>query len=252
LAWYKVRGMSNVTDGLLIIPAYNEAKNIGQVLKSILDMQLGLDVVVIDDGSKDKTRQYAEMLNVEVISHPFNLGYGCALQTGFKFSSMKNYKYVIQFDADGQHDPEDIPIMMQLLGSSDIDILIGSRFLGRGSFRTGFPKKVVISLMRLLIRVLTKVKVTDPTSGLKGLSKRAYAFYSRMGNFPNDYPDADIIIQMLRMGYKVSEVPINVVERHFGHSMHSGLKPFIYLMKILLSIMAILLREKIEGGGASE
>ena len=227
---------------LLVMPAYNEEKSIEKVLQKIHSD--GLDIVVIDDGSDDKTKEIVDRNNIKVISHPFNLGYGGALQTGFKYASKKNYEYVIQFDADGQHDPEDICHMIDELKKGQADIVIGSRFLGKGNFKAGFLKKVVIVFMRFLIKAFAKTNITDPTSGFKGLSKRTYLYYAAMGNFPSDYPDADVLIQMLRLHFKVTEIPINVVNRNNGTSMHSGLRPMIYLVKVLLSIMAILLRDK--------
>lgn len=234
-----------MAEGLLIIPAYNEEKNIGQVLRKLKLLNLGLDIIVINDGSKDKTIEVVEEEKITIISHPYNLGYAAALQTGFKYARNKGYNYVIQFDSDGQHDTNDIPQMMKELEKGYGDIIIGSRFIGKGNFKAGFLKKVVINFMSLLIKLLAKASVTDPTSGFKGLSKRTYTFYSKMSNFPNDYPDADILIRMIRLGYKVYEIPIDVKERTEGKSMHSGLKPVIYLFKILLSIVVIILREKL-------
>jgi len=234
-----------MAEGLLIIPAYNEEKNIGQVLKNLKLSKLDLDIIVINDGSKDRTKEVVEEESISIISHPYNLGYAAALQTGFKYAQNKGYNYVIQFDSDGQHDINDIPFMMGELEKGHADIVIGSRFIGKGSFKAGFLKRIVISFMRFLIKLLAKERVTDPTSGLKGLSKRTYVFYSKMSNFPNDYPDADILIRMIRMGYKVYEIPIDVKERTQGKSMHSGIKPIIYLLKILLSIAVIILREKL-------
>lgn len=234
-----------MANGLLVIPACNEERNIDKVLKDILQLKLDLDIVVINDGSRDRTKEIVKENNVKVISHLYNLGYGGALQTGFKYAKQNGYEYIIQFDGDGQHDPEDIVLMMQELEKGEADILVGSRFLGKGNFRAGILKTIVIRLMRFLIKIATKVKVTDPTSGLKGLSKRTYNYYAVMGNFPSDYPDADVLIQMLRKRYRIQEIPINVRQRVEGKSMHSGIKPIIYLLKVLLSIMVVLLREKL-------
>jgi glycosyltransferase involved in cell wall biosynthesis len=235
-------------EGLIIIPAFNEEKNIGNVLENIFRLKLDIDVLVVDDGSSDFTAEVAGRYPVNVISHLYNLGYGAALQTGFKYAGLRGYKYIIQFDADGQHDSTDIQAMMDELRRCNCDIVIGSRFLGKGSFKTGILKKAVINFMRSLIWAFTKNVVTDPTSGFKGLSKKIYCFFSKMGNFPSDYPDADILIQMLLSGYKVREIPISVRQRESGRSMHSGLKPIIYLIKIMLSIFTILLRNRFMKG----
>lgn len=231
-----------MTDGLVIIPAYNEAENIKKVINDIEKLQLELDVLVINDGSNDNTREVVIEAGGYVISHPFNLGYGSALQTGFKYASKNNYKYVIQFDADGQHYPINLITIKEEISKGEVDIISGSRFLGNTTQKLGFLKLFVIGLLRLIIKVTTGTKISDPTCGLKALSKSTYEYYSIMGNYPPDYPDADVLIQMIRLGYSIKEVPINVLEREHGESMHSGLKPIIYLMKMFLSIIIILLR----------
>lgn len=234
--------------GLIIIPAYNEEKNIGKVLEKINNLILDMDVLVVNDGSRDNTRRVVLESGGYVISHPFNQGYGAALQTGFKYAKEKNYDYVIQFDADGQHSPEELYYMKEEICEGIADIINGSRFLGRTAQNLGALKKMVINMLRFIIRITTGTKISDPTCGFKALSKRTFEYYSAMGNFPPDYPDADVLIQMLKLGYKVKEIPINVQEREAGKSMHSGIKPAIYLAKMLLSIIVILLRNIFDKG----
>lgn len=240
---------------IIIIPAYNEEKNIAAVLRDIKGKNLGADILVIDDGSLDRTKEIAMSEGVNVISHLYNLGYGAALQTGFKYSIKNGYDFVVQFDGDGQHDPDELLPMINELKKNDADIIIGSRFLGKGNFKMGILKKTVVSFMKFLIKLSTGYRVTDPTSGFKGLSGRTFGYYGQRENFPQDYPDADILIQMMRLNYKVREIPVNVRYRNQGTSMHSGLKPIVYIMKILLSILIILIRDrkkdKVESKGVS-
>jgi glycosyltransferase involved in cell wall biosynthesis len=202
-----------------------------------------MDILVINDGSKDNTEKVAQDEKVMIISHPYNLGYGGALQTGYKYAVMAGYKYVIQIDGDGQHDTEDIRLIIEMMRAGS-DIVIGSRFLGRGSYKTGFLKIIAIKIFRLIINISTKVKITDPSSGLQGLSRRTFCYYAKMGNFPPDYPDADILIQMIINGYKIVEFPANIKERIHGTSMHAGLRPVVYFFKLLVSILVVLLRQK--------
>lgn len=232
-----------MSEGLIIIPAYNEQSKIGDVIEDIKSLNLNLDILVVDDGSKDKTKDIVMEKNINIISHPFNLGYGTALQTGFKYAVKKKYKYVIQFDGDGQHIANYICDMKKEFKKEDYDIVIGSRFINKEKYKIGFFKIIVIKLMRTLIKFLTGQRVTDPTSGFKGLSYRTFKYYSLMTNFPSDYPDADIIIRMIRHNYKLKEIPITIKKRTSGKSMHSGLKPIVYLLKILLSIFIIILRD---------
>lgn len=227
---------------LIIIPAYNEEKNIRQVLKEIRNFNYDVDIIVINDASQDKTRSVVEANGERVINHLYNLGYGGALQTGFKFALDKGYKYVIQFDGDGQHDPADIQSIINELESGDCDIVIGSRFLDSNSFKLSLVKRFAVKIFRFIIRISTGVKITDPTSGLQGLNRKTYAFYSRMGNFPDDFPDADTLIHMLKNSYRVKEIPAHMKHRKYGQSMHSGLKGFYYILKMIVSISVVLLR----------
>lgn len=233
--------------GLIIIPAYNEEQNILKVLSDIKNLDLPIDILVIDDGSADKTKDICKENGIKVISHLHNLGYGAALQTGYKYAVFKDYSYVIQFDADGQHDPSNIKTAISLIEKDDAYIVTGSRFLIRKAYRQSAIKVFAMKMLKIIIKVSTRYNITDPTSGFKALSKNTFTYFSKCGNFPADYPDVDIIIKMLRLNYKIVEFPINVRRREHGESMHSGLKPVIYLFKMTLSIIIVLLREKVLG-----
>jgi glycosyltransferase involved in cell wall biosynthesis len=240
-----------MSDTLIIIPAYDEEKNITKVLRDIKAQMLDIDILVVDDGSKDRTRELVLSEGISIISHPYNLGYGAALQTGFKYAKRSDYSYVIQFDGDGQHDACYIKDIYDEIHKEQVDIVSGSRFLDKNSMDTIFLKKIVIKTLRKIIQASTNTKITDPTCGFKALSKRVYEHYSTMGNFPSDYPDADVTAQMLKLGYKIKEIPISVKKRVYGTSMHSGLKPIVYLFKMLLSINIVLLRHALEGRSLS-
>lgn len=229
---------------LVIIPAFNEERNIEKVIAGIKTHYPEMDVLVVNDGSTDKTAFLAKKSGAGVISLPNNLGYGGALQTGFKYAVLKEYDYVIQFDGDDQHDPADLERLHRHLIDEHADIVIGSRFLGKSSFKTGLMKKFAISFFRMLIRRLTGMVITDPTSGFQGLSRKVFGYYSIKGNFPGDYPDADILIHMLKCDCRICEIPVHIRRRAAGKSMHSGLKPIYYFIKVLLSILIIQLRNK--------
>lgn len=232
-----------MTRGLIIIPAYNEGKNIGRVLGDMLRREPELDVLVVDDGSRDDTAELAKIFGVALVSHAVNLGYGAALQTGFRYAVKNGYDYVIQFDADGQHDPDYLRAVKAEIEKGEADIVIGSRFLCDSEYKVEFFKSAAIRLMSFTIKRLTGCRVTDPTSGFKALSRRTFRYYALAGNFPSDYPDANILIKMLRKNYRVVEIPVNIRKRICGTTMHSGLKPLFYIFDIFLSIFVILLRE---------
>ncbi len=239
-------------DYLLVIPAYNEEKAIGGVLEKIIEGGYTdrLDVLVVNDCSSDNTAAVvANYPEIHLISHVFNLGYGSALQTGYRFAVKHDYKYVLQMDADGQHDVCNIDILMDALAKPDEngvlpDIVIGSRFEESSeSFKISLVKKLSISFFRMLIKLTTKRKILDPTSGLQALDRSAFEYYAGYLNFDNDYPDANMIIQMLMMGYEIVEVPSVMHLRVTGTSMHSGfIKPLIYMLMMPLNIFAVYMR----------
>lgn len=231
-----------MTDVLILIPAYNEEKNIGKVLDDLLRSDLPADIAVINDGSTDRTQSVAAEKGVYVITHPCNLGYGAALQTGFKFAMQMQYNYIVQFDADGQHHPEDLRRVIEEIRKDEDDVVIGSRYLGDANYDPGMLKKIAIIIFTRIIYLLTKAKITDPTSGLRGLSANLSRYYGVAGRFPCDYPDADAIIHMLLNRFKIREIPVRAQDRLHGKSLQfSGIKPVVYFFKMFLSIIAVLL-----------
>lgn len=248
---------------LVIIPAYNEEKNIGELLDRLKEPDIAgiADVLVMDDASKDKTRQIVLDKQLQVVSHVFNLGYGSGLQVGYKYAISNDYEYVIQMDADGQHDISNVLTIYNKLITTDEngkcpDIVLGSRFLeGSVTFPISKIKKVAINLFRFLIKLGTGQKIMDPTTGLQGLSKRAIAFYGGYNHFDDKYPDANMIMQMILLGYRVVEIPAVMHARTEGVSMHSGLKPILYMLRMMFSIIAVWVRikvYKVDVGAANE
>lgn len=238
---------------LVLIPAYNEEESIGPFLKKLEEAGVYdlADVLVINDFSRDQTVQIAHQHNVKVINHVYNLGYGSALQLGYKYAVRKRYRFVIQLDADGQHDACNVFNLYQALTTPDAegktpDIVIGSRFAeGSESFYINGLKRISIKFFRWMIRRITDQEINDPTSGLQGLSREAFLYYSKYQNFDYMYPDANMIVQMLMLGYRIVEIPSVMHERVAGESMHSGIwKPLVYMMVMPLSVLAVYLRQR--------
>ena len=238
---------------LIIIPAYNEGKTIGNLLEKLEQPEIAeiADVLVMNDASRDNTAEVVRSRGHEVVSHVFNLGYGSGLQVGYKYAERNGYRYVIQMDADGQHDVCNVFSLYKKLTTPDAagnypDIILGSRFVeGSISFPVSELKKVAFTLFRFLIRMGTGKKIMDPTTGLQGLSRRAFSFYSGYGHFDDKYPDANMIMQMLLLGFRVEEIPAVMYARTEGVSMHSGLKPVIYMFRMMFSIIAVWVRIKV-------
>lgn len=234
--------MEDKTDILVIIPAYNEAKNISMVISGIKDIFPQIDIVVINDASTDNTQKCSQDAGAKVISLPFNLGYGAALQTGFKFALEAGYEYIIQIDADGQHNPKDILKILEPVLKGETDLSIGSRFLGGNEYQTSFARRLGISFFRVIVSFFVGKKITDPTSGFQALNKKVVSFF--VGDrYPVDFPDADVLIMLHRAGFRIAERPVQMNPSASKKSMHSGLKPVYYIFKMLLSIFVTLLRK---------
>ena len=245
--------MSEQKEVLIIIPAYNEEKTIFRLLEQLEQPEIAsfADVLVMNDASSDATSWVTKERKHTVVTHIFNLGYGSALQLGYKYAIRKGYRYVIQMDADGQHDACNVSRIYKELRTKDEngqypDIVLGSRFMdGSKSFPVSAAKKVAFVLFRTLIRIGTGKNVMDPTTGLQGLNWRTILFYSKYNQFDDKYPDANMLMQMLLLGFKIREIPAVMHTRTEGESMHSGLKPIIYMFRMTLSMLSVLIREKI-------
>jgi glycosyltransferase involved in cell wall biosynthesis len=228
---------------LVVIPAYNEETNIKGVIESVYHHVPDIDILVVDDGSADSTAYLASSAGAMVVSLPFNLGYGVACQTGFKFARRHNYDYVVQMDADGQHEPRCIPDLLAAVQDPDVDIALGSRWLGLAEYHGPLLRKFGKFLFGFLAGLLTRQSVTDPTTGFQALTREVVDFYCT-SVYPVDYPDADVIIMLDRAGFRAKEVPVIMYRDESGHSMHAGiLRPMHYGMKMMMSIGMTLLRD---------
>lgn len=240
-------------DLLIIMPAYNEGKNIGALLDRLgqPDIEAIADLLVMNDASGDNTEEIVRGRNHPVVTHVYNLGYGSGLQVGYKYAVEKGYDYVIQMDADGQHDPCNIQKIYECLHTADEDgrcpdIVLGSRFVeGSVGYPTSLIKKIAYTLFRILIRLGTGKRIMDPTTGLQGLNRRTFTYYAGYNHFDDQYPDANMIMQMLLLGFKVKEIPALMHVRTEGVSMHSGLKPVKYMFRMMFSIIAVWIRIKL-------
>ncbi len=235
--------------GLVVIPAFNEEKRIVSVISDIKQHYPEGDILVVDDGSKDGTRARAAESGVRVISHPFNLGYGASLQTGYCFALNAGYEELIQMDGDGQHDPGCIHALLSCVRKGEADIVIGSRFLGGANcgamkvrYRAPLARRLGMKFFGTISSVIIRQRITDPTSGFQAMNRNVMAWVSGE-KFPFDYPDADVIIMLHRAGFRIREVPVQMFENTERKSMHSGLKPVYYVFKMVLSIFVTLMRK---------
>lgn len=227
---------------LFVVPAYNEAANIAGVIKDISKHMPKADILVINDNSKDDTAAIVESMGVICINMPFNVRYAMAVQTGIKYANDNNYGYVIQFDADGQHLASEAKKLYEEIKKSKVDIVIGSRFLEKTNYKHPLPRLIGTKINSAIVELICGKKISDPTSGLQCLNQRVIKKYSAMGGYP-EYPDANLVVDMLLGGYQISEVPVLMKVRETGESMHSGIiKPVKYAVKVTYSIFIITLR----------
>jgi glycosyltransferase involved in cell wall biosynthesis len=221
---------------LVIVPAFNEANQIDNLVRRVRQAAPEADILVVDDASTDATAERARRAGARVIRHCVNLGYGAAVQTGYKYAVAHGYAYLVQLDGDGQHDPADIPTLLEPVRRAECDVAIGSRFLGSGSYRVPWARRVGMRLFGAVASTLTRRRITDPTSGYQAMNRAVLDLYAH-DIFPHDYPDADTIVLLHFAGFSMREVPVRMSPSPTGKSIHGGLiQPFYYIFKMFLSI----------------
>lgn len=235
--------MISEKDILILIPAFDEDCRVPNVILAIRSDLPQARILVVDDGSGDRTARVSMEAGACVVRHPFNLGVGTALQTGYKYAVQNGFKYVIQLDADGQHPTRFLPDFVAKLKETDADLVIGSRFLHGRNHTVPFVRRIGNGLFAKLVSWLIREKLTDPTSGYRALKSTTLQFCVH-DFYAFDYPDADFLLTLHRSGYKIVEIPVEVLPRTGGKSQHRGLKPLYYIIKMFLSIFVILLRKK--------
>jgi glycosyltransferase involved in cell wall biosynthesis len=228
---------------LVLIPALNEEERIATVVQQVKEQVPEAQIVVVNDGSSDRTEQMALAYGAKVLSHPFNMGYGVALQTGYKYALRNGFDFLLQMDGDGQHDPRYLRALLKEVEGGEVDVAIGSRFLGVGDYHAPLLRRMGTTLFGFIASLLSGQKFTDPTTGYQALGRRAIEFCVD-DSFPGDYPDADVLVMLHRAGLRIREVPVIMNPNMNGRSMHSGLKPLYYVYKMFLSLFLNLLRKQ--------
>ncbi len=227
---------------LVIIPAHNEAESIGKALDEIKRDLNFADVVVINDASNDNTAEIVREHGVNCIDNIFNLGYAWTIQTGVKYSVENKYDFIIQMDADGQHIAKEAKRLYDFATTHDVDIVIGSRYLKNGDYHCPFFRRIGTELFSGLIRLFCHKAITDPLSGLQCLNRRVMERYAKIGAYP-EFPDANLVLEMLLCGYKVQEIPVSMRKREAGESMHRGIiAPISYMVNMCYAVVFVFLQ----------
>lgn len=225
---------------LIIIPAYNEQASIGEVIRQTNQALPGVPVLVIDDGSADATAAMARSAGARVLSLPHHLGLGGAVQAGYKLAFELGYDYVIRIDGDGQHDPRDIPKLLDTLQATGCQMVIGSRYMDGAANYTSFLRRLGVNFFRAVLRPILGKPVRDPTSGFVGVNREALLVFSR--SFPLEYPEIEALVVLQRRAFRFEEVPVRVRPRIAGRSSITAVKSVYYILHVLLGVLVNILK----------
>ncbi|MBJ7348221.1 MAG: glycosyltransferase family 2 protein [Thermoleophilaceae bacterium] len=228
---------------LAIVPAYNEQANVASVVREIRQQAHDFDVVVIDDGSTDETAREAEAAGAATIRHPFNLGIGGAVQSGYLYACEHGYEMAVQIDGDGQHDPAELKkLVARMEAEPQVDMVYGSRFLEQNGFQSSGMRRLGIKIFASVLSLVTRQRVTDPTSGFRLGNRRAIELFAR--DYPHDYPEVEAILMMHAHRLRTAEVAVEMRERTGGESSIGVIASAYYMIKVLLAVLIGLARAR--------
>lgn len=219
---------------LIIIPAYNEAQNIVQVIDNLIENYPQFDYIIINDGSSDNTGDICRINKYNVVSLPINLGIGGAVQTGYRYAQKYGYDIAIQMDGDGQHDPLYLDDMCKLIELGNADAVVGSRFIKREGFQSSVSRRFGIMFLSIWGKLLTGVRLRDITSGYRAVGKSLIDIYAE--DYPFDYPEPEAMVIASIWGYRIEEVPVVMKERAGGNSSITFRKSVYYMIKVTLAM----------------
>jgi glycosyltransferase involved in cell wall biosynthesis len=223
-----------------IVPALNEEESVGRVIAEIRLFDPGFDIVVVDDGSTDRTAGIAAAQGAHVLRLPFNLGIGGAVQTGYRFAFERGYDLAVQVDGDGQHDPAQLPAILAPVLAGEADLCVGSRFAGGSGYQSSFARRVGIRLFAAVVSMVVRQKVTDTTSGFRAVNRKGIALFA--ADYPHDYPEVEATVMCVKHRLRLREVPVDMRERAGGESSITALHSIYYMTKVLLAIFVGLFR----------
>jgi glycosyltransferase involved in cell wall biosynthesis len=228
---------------IAIVPAYNEERNIGRVVDELRAFDRELEVVVVSDGSTDRTAEVAEERGAHVIRLPFNLGIGGAVQTGFRYAHENGYDLVVRVDGDAQHDPAQLDHVLAPVLAGEADIVVGSRFAGASGYRSTATRRIGIRVLASVVSAIARQKVTDPTSGFQALNRRAIALFA--ADYPHDYPEVEAMVMTIKHRLRLREVGVTMRVREHGRSSIGAAASVYYMAKVLLALFVGLFRRRI-------
>ena len=226
-----------------IVPALNEEACIGRVVEEIRAFDSGFEIVVVDDGSADRTGDVARAHGARVIRLPFDLGIGGAVQTGFRYAWENGFDLAVRVDGDGQHDPSELNAIIRPVLAGEADIAVGSRFAGGPGYRPSRSRRIGIRILAAVVSALVRQRVTDPTSGFQALNRHAIALFA--ADYPHDYPEVEATVMVHRHRLRLREVPVRMRERAGGRSSITAFRSVYYMAKVLLALLVGIFRRNV-------
>ena len=220
---------------LLIIPAYNEEESLRSLIEEIKAVCPEVDYLVVNDCSSDDTERLLEELGANYITLPCNMGIGGAVQSGYRYAAQNGYDIAIQIDGDGQHDVRFVKDMVKLIEDKQADVVIGSRFIDKEGFQSSQARRIGIRLLSMLIRLVCGAKVKDVTSGFRAVNRRFIELFAE--NYPDDYPEPEVIVTAKLYGAVIKELPVVMRERTTGKSSINLKRSIYYMIKVSLAII---------------
>ena len=219
---------------LAIVPAFNEAGSIAEVVTELRDVAPELEVLVVDDGSIDATAQVADAAGARVLRLPVNLGIGGAVQAGYLYAFERGFDVAVQVDGDGQHDAQELMRLLAPIRAGRADLTIGTRFAGDRSYRSPFARRLGIRLFAALVSLRVRQRMTDTTSGFRAVNRKGITLFA--ADYPHDYPEVESVVIAARGDLRVCEVPVAMRQRSAGRSSITTLRSFYYVAKVLLAL----------------
>ncbi|KAB1649121.1 glycosyltransferase family 2 protein [Pseudoclavibacter endophyticus] len=231
-----------IASTLVVMPAFNEEAAVGDVVREVHAKVPEVDVVVVNDGSRDRTARAAREAGARVLDLPFNLGVGGAMRAGFRYAQREGYDYVVQVDADGQHDPVGVRSIVAQLQHSDV--VIGSRFEGAGEYAVHGVRRFVMRVLSWCISRIARTTLTDTTSGFRGSGPRAIAYFA--DHYPAEYLGDTIesLVMAAKAGLTITQLPVAMRPRAGGVPSHNPLKAGIFLARAMLALLVALARPR--------
>lgn len=237
--------MSDSEKLLVVVPAFNEEAVLGDTLQDIRTNLPDTDILVVSDASTDATvsiaRQHA---GVKVLELAINLGVGGAMRTGYRYAQLHNYDWAVQIDADGQHNPADVPALLQAARENHADVVIGARFAGKGDYQARGPRRWTMRVLSRVLSWICRTRLTDATSGFKCANRRGIGLFA--SNLPAQYlgDTVEALVIAAKAGLKVIQVPVAMRPRAGGEPSHGPVSSALYLFRAGMALMIALTRRR--------